>query len=276
MALAYVNGTLVEERDATISVFDHGLVVGDAVFETILLSAGHPFALTRHIARITRSAYGLGLVPPPAAQIADAVHAVVTASDLTRGRIRVTVTAGIGPLGSGRLEGPPTLIVAIGEMGAEHREARVALVPWPRNERGALSGLKTTSYAENALALAWAEARGADEAIFANTAGAICEGTGSNLFYVVQGDLVTPTLASGCLAGVTRALVVEQDTVIERDAPAQTFTADGVLEAFLTSTLRGVQPIASIDGVALAVCPGPRTLETAAVYDQIVATTEDP
>jgi branched-chain amino acid aminotransferase len=276
MALAYVNGNLVEEQDATISVFDHGLVVGDGVFETILLHDGHPFALSRHLARIARSAHGLGLVPPPSREIADAVHAVVAASALSRGRIRVTVTAGLGPLGSGRLEGPPTLVVAVGAMGDEHAEAHVTLVPWPRNERGALASLKTTSYAENALALAWAEERGADEAIFANTVGALCEGTGSNVFYVLDGELLTPTLNSGCLAGVTRALVVETDKVTERDEPAERFTAEGVLEAFLTSTLRGVQPIASINGVAMPVCPGPRTIAARRRYDALVTTTEDP
>ena len=94
-------------------------------------------------------------------------------------------------------------------------------VPWPRNERGALAGLKTTSYAENVVALAEARRRGGTEAIFANLAGHLCEGTGSNVFYVVDGELRTPTLASGCLAGVTRALVLEWCGGVEVDEPIE-------------------------------------------------------
>ncbi len=82
-------------------------------------------------------------------------------------------------------------------------------VPWVRNERSAVAGLKTTSYAENVRALAYAKERGGSEAIFANTVGDLCEGTGSNIFCVYDGELVTPTLESGALAGVTRTLVLD-------------------------------------------------------------------
>jgi branched-chain amino acid aminotransferase len=276
VGLVYVNGSLVAESDAKLSVFDHGLVVGDGVFETILLTDGHPFALTRHLRRLARSAMGLGIAPPPPRLIEDAVSAVVEAAPLGKGRIRVTLTSGTGPLGSGRIEGPPSLVVAIGPMGEEHDEANVAVVPFTRNEHGALTGLKTTSYGENALALAWANARGADEAIFANTAGAICEGTGSNVFYVLDGVICTPTLASGCLAGVTRALVMEQLAVVEVDHPISLFSPDGVLEAFLTSTLRGVQPIAAINGEAMGISPGPLTMAAAAAYMALLANSVDP
>ena len=276
MALVYVNGALVDEDDAKVSVFDHGLVVGDGVFETILLTDGRPFALSRHLARLARSARGLGLAPPPPRVLEEAVALVVDSTSLERGRIRVTLTAGIGPLGSGRVEAPPSLVVAIGPMGGEHAVADVAIVPFTRNEHGALAGLKTTSYAENALALAWAEARGADEAIFANTAGALCEGTGSNVFYVLDGELCTPTLASGCLAGVTRALVMEMVHVTEVDLPVSRFSPDGVTEAFLTSTLRGVQPIGTIDGTGMAVCGGPLTVGAAAAYTALLANSVDP
>ena len=99
-------------------------------------------------------------------------------------------------------------------------------MPWPRNERGALAGLKTTSYAENVVALAYAAERGATEAVFANTAGHLCEGTGSNVFYVVEGELRTPTLAAGCLAGISRALLLEWYGGREVDEPVDVL-ADG-------------------------------------------------
>ena len=94
-------------------------------------------------------------------------------------------------------------------------------MPWPRNERGALAGLKTTSYAENVVALAYARERGGTEAVFANLAGHLCEGTGSNVCYVVGGELRTPSLASGCLAGITRALLLEWYGAREVDEPIE-------------------------------------------------------
>ena len=92
-------------------------------------------------------------------------------------------------------------------------------VPWPRNERGALAGLKTTSYGENVRALAYAAERGGSEAIFANTPGNLCEGTGSNVFVVTGGELRHPAAAAGCLAGVTRALVIEWAAASSEDVP---------------------------------------------------------
>jgi hypothetical protein len=114
---------------------------------------------------------------------------VVAANHLDEGRLRVTVTAGPGSLGSDRSERQPTVIVAGGPPVAWPAVTDVVVVPWPRNERGALAGLKTISYAENVRALARAAAAGAGEAIFANTRGELCEGTGTNVFYVVEGEL---------------------------------------------------------------------------------------
>ena len=117
-------------------------------------------------------------------------------------------------------------------------------MPWPRNERGALAGLKTTSYAENVVALAEAKRRGATEAVFANLAGHLCEGTGSNVFYVVDGELRTPTLASGCLAGVTRGLVLEWFGGREVDEPIEVLAEAS--EIFLASTTRDVQGVDAV------------------------------
>src|SRR5207253_4095293 len=134
---------------------------------------------------------------------------VLVANAIDDGRVRVTVTGGPSPLGSERGPGSPTVIVAASALAAWPATVDVAGVPWPRNERGALAGLKTVSYAENVVALAWAHERGADEAIFANLAGRLCEGTGTNVFVAHDGRLLTPPLPSGCLAGVTRQLLLE-------------------------------------------------------------------
>src|SRR5207248_7676881 len=126
---------------------------------------------------------------------------------------------GPSPLGSERGEAGPTLIVAAAGPPGWPPTASVAVAPWPRNERGAVSGLKTVSYAENVVALNWAHQRGAEEAIFANLAGRLCEGTGTNIFVGHDGRLVTPPLSSGCLAGVTRQLLLELAVATEEDLP---------------------------------------------------------
>ena len=276
MPLVYVNGALLTQEDATVSVFDHGLVVGDGVFETILLYKGHAFAVRRHLARLERSTRGMGITPVPSDDVARAIAAVVDTAEFSLGRIRITVTSGAGPLGSGRGTGPPTLVVAADPFESFDEPSSVLVVPWPRNEHSALLGLKTTSYAENALALERAHAAGADEAIFGNTAGMLCEGTGSNVFVVIDGELITPPPSSGLLQGVTRALILERHGGTERDVPLARFAGAQVEEAFLSSTLRGVQPISTIDGKGVATVAGPETQKAAATYASLLADEVDP
>jgi branched-chain amino acid aminotransferase len=261
----WINGTLVPDDEARISVFDHGLVTGDGVFETIKVVRGVPFALTRHLARLARSAVGLGLAEPDLDQIRAGALAVVESSSKPElARMRITVTGGIAPLGSERGGSPLTAIVALGEMHAPAPWVDVTTVPWPRNERGALSGLKTTSYGENVRALAYAVDHGGSEAIFPNTAGNLCEGTGTNVFVVSDGQLLTPPLSAGCLAGVTRALVIEWAGAEEQDLPLAALA--GADEAFLSGTTRDVQPIRAVDGQVLATAPGPITKKAAEVF----------
>jgi branched-chain amino acid aminotransferase len=276
VAKVFVNGALVAPDAAAISVFDHGLVVGDGVFETVLLHDRRPFALRRHLERLRRSADGLGIDAPASAEVAQAVEAVVDGCDFASGRIRVIVTSGTGPLGSVRGSGPPTLVVAAEPWEMSHMPATVSVVPWTRNLDGGLTGLKTISYAENARALAFAHDAGADEAIFQNSSGMLCEGTGSNVFVVLDGELVTPPLSAGCLDGVTRQLVLEHHGGAERDVAATRFLSGSVDEAFLTSTLRGVQAISAIDGVAPRSVRGPETEKAIAAYAALLAGDENP
>jgi branched-chain amino acid aminotransferase len=155
----------------------------------------------------------------------------------------------------------------------------VAIVPWTRNERAPSAGLKTISYADNVVALRHAHEHGAAEAIFANTRGEVCEGTGSNVFYEYDGDLVTPPLVTGCLAGVTRELLIEwlQDEgrpVREVALALDTLREAG--EAFLTSSTRDVMPIARVDGAALPLVPGPLTSAAAELFRRRAAENPDP
>jgi branched-chain amino acid aminotransferase len=256
---AWINGELLSDpTTAAVSVTDHGLTVGDGVFESIKVVEGLPFALDAHLDRLARSAEGLGLPAPDDAAVRRGVAAVLDGQELRLGRLRVTYTSGPGPFGSGRSDQAPTLVVLVDEMAHWPDTTKVVTVPWPRNERGALAGLKTTSYAENVVALAAARERGATEAIFANLAGNLCEGTGSNVFYVVDGELRTPTLESGCLAGVTRALILDWYGGVEVDEPIEAVA--GASEVFLASTTRDAQAVSHWDDVELE-APGPITRE---------------
>ena len=274
----WVDGRVRPAGEATVAATDHGVTVGDGVFETLKVVDGVPFALRRHLARLRRSAVVVGLAVPWADDdlraAADAAIAAA-ATDAGAGRLRITVTGGPGPLGSDRGDVVPTLLVAASPGTSWACAADVAVVDWVRNERSAVAGAKTTSYAENVVALARARSLGASEAILANTRGALCEGTGSNVFLVVDGELCTPSLATGCLAGITRELVTELVTVAERD---DLTLADlrAAPEAFLTSSTRDVQPIATIDGVALPAAPGPRTTEAIAALATLAARSLDP
>ena len=178
----WVNGSVLEEQEVRISPFDHGLLTGDGVFETLRIYRGVPFAARRHLARLGRSAAGMRLPLPAPSTLREAMDAVIAANALVDGRLRITVTAGPGVLGSDREDVAPTVIVAASPMAPWPVTTDVVVVPWPRNDRGALSGLKTISYGENVVALDYARDRGAGEAIFGNLAGNLCEGTGTNVF----------------------------------------------------------------------------------------------
>lgn len=270
----WLDGGLQDAESARVSVFDHGLTVGDGIFETVKATEGRPFALTRHLERLTRSARGLGLPDPDLDEVRRACAAVLEANPAPLGRLRITYTGGYGPLGSDRGDRGPTLMVALGATARRPDSTAVITVPWTRNERGALAGLKTTSYAENVVALARASQQGATEALFANTVGQLCEGTGANVFVVLDGEIHTPPLASGCLAGITRALTAEWTGARESDLPLDVLErAD---EIFLTSTLRDVQAVHRVDGRELAGTPGPVTAKAMRLFDERSAGDLDP
>jgi branched-chain amino acid aminotransferase len=275
----WLDGALLDPDDARVSVSDHGLTVGDGVFETLRTAPQPgsdrwvPFAVSRHLRRLRRSLAGLGLeLDRSDGELCDAMYAVTRRIE-GAGRVRLTVTGGPGPFGSARSGDALTVFVTGSEIDGWPETGEAVTVPWVRNERSAVAGLKTTSYAENVVALARAKEHGASEALFPNTAGQLCEGTGSNVFVVHDGRLCTPPLSSGCLAGVTRELVCELVDVAEDELPISVLgEAD---EVFLTSSTRDVQGQHRIDGRTLD-APGPVTADVAHAFADLVAKDIDP
>jgi branched-chain amino acid aminotransferase len=275
----WLNGRLDDLEALRISPLDHGLLVGDGVFETLRVYDGVPFAWRRHHERLVFSAHGIGLGVPDSETLRAAAAAVIEANDLREGRLRITVTGGESPLGSERGDADATVIVAASELTPPAPHADVVTVPWSRNERSAIAGLKTISYAENVRALAYAREHGAIEAVFPNSVGDLCEATGSNVFLVFQNVLHTPPGEAGCLLGVTRALILELAAELGMPIEEVALPLDALHrcdEAFLSSTTREVQAIAHVDGQPLPAVGGPITTSLAAAFTDLVARDVDP
>jgi branched-chain amino acid aminotransferase len=274
----WLDGELLPLGDAGVSVLDRGLLLGEGCFETLKAIDGVPFALRRHLERLRVGARVLGLeLPWSDDELRGAVHDVLH-SDPVGGtpltRLRITLTGGPAPLGPGTPAEPsPSVLVTCGPLVAPGPAAVTRTSPWPVNERSPLAGIKHSSRTELVLALAHAQAQGADEALLGNTAGQLVEGTGSNVFVVIHGGLLTPSLASGCLPGVIRSLVLEVTDAQEVDlALEDLITAE---EVFLTSSTRDVQPVAVVDGRLLD-APGPVTKAAMHAFGELVASTSDP
>ncbi|GAA6527878.1 aminodeoxychorismate lyase [Intrasporangium sp. DVR] len=254
----WVGGDLVDPTGPSISALDHAVTVGDGVFETAKIDAGRPFALSRHHARLQRSAAGLGLPPVDLAFIAKGIDAVLEGEEIDFGRLRYSVTGGVGPLGSDRGDADLTYVVLAGPQARPPASGKLTVLPWTRNERSAIAGLKTTSYAENVVALGRAKQVGAIEAVFGNTRGELCECTGSNIFVVVGGEVLTPPADSGLLAGITRELLLEwaaEADVAIREVALPLDVLETADEVFITSSTKDVLPVHAVDDRDVPVGP---------------------
>ncbi|WP_162598648.1 aminotransferase class IV [Nocardioides gilvus] len=230
------------------------------LFETLKVLDGVPFALTRHLRRLESSAQALGIEGYDETQVRDAVSRALASAGPEAMRMRVL-------WGSGGVEVELTALPPVAASTA------VRTSRWRRNEQSAVRGHKTTAYAENLLALAEATRQGCTESLLADTRGMLSEGTGANVFYVMDGELRTPSLATGCLPGVTRALVLEWCGAVEVDEPITVL--ERANEVFLTSSTRDVQAVRQVDGRQLT-APGPLTREVQETWRERVRTTPDP
>jgi branched-chain amino acid aminotransferase len=246
----WLDGALVEEEVACISPADHGFLLGDGVFETLRSYDGRMPTLREHLERLGDGARVLGIWHPPLEELERGTEKLLAASELADARIRITVTSGTGPPGLGRGEGPGTALITAAALRSWPPSATAVVAPWPHDERSPLAGVKTTSRADTVMGLAYARERGADEALFLNGRGNVCEATTANVFAVRDGAVITPPLSAGCLPGITRDHVLRACgelgiEALESDMPRTAFA--GAAELFLTSSTRGVQPLVRVD-----------------------------
>jgi branched-chain amino acid aminotransferase len=268
-----IDDAISDERGAVISVFDRGFLYGDSVYEVARTSGGHPVDLERHLERLARSAAAIGMQAPPRETLVAAVRRTLEAAGNRESYLRVIVTRGGGEIGlDPAMAERPRLIVIVKELALP--DARlyasgcdVALVAVRRNPRRALDpSVKSGNYLNNILALAEARREAAYESVMLNPDGRLVEGSTSNVFLAPAGGggVVTPAFEDGLLDGITRRRVLE--LAVEAGIPAAEahLGADdllGAAEAFLTSSIRGILPIARVDGRALPAAPGPLTRE---------------
>jgi len=281
--VVWVDGTLVDPLAPAVGALDHGLTVGDGVFETLTVRDGVPFALRRHLARLAYSLSRMGLDPVDETRVRSGIAAVMHERPLDVGRVRITVTSGVGGAGVRRGGNPPRIMVT-GSAATPVGGSRVVRAPWVRNERSPLTGVKTTSYAENVLLARFAAEQDADEVLLLNTRGEVCEAAVSNVFVERSGVVLTPALASGCLPGITRGLLLEwglrAELPIRVASPGELTAAicdeaiQGRAHLALSSTTRGLQSVESLDGHRLS--PGPLLTRLAAVFARTATREIDP
>lgn len=237
-----------------------GVFRGEGLFETLLVQGRTVFAWHQHWERLENGAKKVRLALPSQGLalelLSEFIRGEISDEDESARRLRVTALQ----------EG---LFFGMSEVGELPKQHSLVISPFCRNERSPLAGLKAVSYAENILALEEAKARGATEALLANTQGDWCEGTWSNIFLVKDETLFTPPLSSGCLPGVTRALVLEVAekagiSIQETEKPLSWL--EECEEMFLTSSLRGVCGVSEFEGRTLAL--GELTLRIRELYEQ--------
>jgi len=259
MSTLWCNGQWLEPGDFPAAPFDRGAILGLGLFETLLGLDGTVVFCERHLERLAAGCARFGWVAPqqqfPELPAAMARLLQLAGHGAGRARIRLTVTAGTGPLTDVASGADRSVWMAAAPLAEPPASLAVTVAPWPRNERGALAGLKCAAYAENLVALDLARRAGFDETLFFNTAGDLCEAATANVFVVSEGVLRTPPLASGCLAGVTRAVVLDlaaaQGMACEEVA-LRRFDLDRADELWLTSATRGPVAVSRIGARQLA------------------------
>lgn len=267
-----INGELHDAASARVSVFDHGFLYGEGVYETLRTYSRRPFLFDRHVERLRRSAARIAVEPPADDDrlLAEVMRTVEAHGGTDEAYIRILLTRGVGPLTYRPEACPtPTLVILVKtfvpQAEAIHQEGvTIALVDIRRNHRDALDPhIKSNNLLNNALAMQQAYARGAEEALMCNLDGALVECAQSNIFLVRDGRLLTPPLEDGLLPGITRACVLELAASLGVPAAETSLRPDDLAsadEAFLTGTTREVTAVVKVDDRPIGTGrPGPVT-----------------
>lgn len=281
----YLDGEFYSKEEAKISVFDHGLLYGDGVFEGIRFYHDRVFRLTEHIDRLYDSAKAICLtIPMPKTAMIEAVLETIRQNDLHDGYVRLVVTRGSGDLGLNPALCPRATVIIIASKITLYPEEmyrnglRLVTCSTRRIPHGALSPMvKSLNYLNNVLAKIEAQQAGAGEGLMLNEQGFVAECTGDNIFTVKKGEIFTPPISSGALAGITREVALEMATElgIRISEPDMTrydiFTAD---ECFLTGTAAEVIPVVTLDSRVIGDgAPGPITRRLMERFHQLTETT---
>ncbi len=284
----YIDGKYLDERHAKVSVFDHGLLYGDGIFEGIRAYNGRVFKLKEHIDRLFSSAKAILLeIPLTHAELMKATVATIRANKLRDCYVRLIITRGIGTLGlNPRSCKQPSVIIIAGKIQVYPAElyARgmdIVTVPTTRNLHSALNpAIKSLNYLNNILAKIEANNAGVEEAVMLNSEGFVAECTADNLFIIKDGKLFTPPLSAGALYGITRQTVMElaEQSGVSVSEPNLTrydlFNAD---ECFLTGTGAEIMPVIKIDGRVIGSGkPGPLTRKLVTEYHSLTKVSGQP
>ncbi len=247
--IVWLNGALMPQSAAGLDPLSHAVLMGVGVYDSVLVREGRPVLLERHLQRLANGAARLCLPLPDPATLTEAIASLIAAHGLGDCRLRITVGAGPSASVQPAPDGNFTLIT-LAPLSPVKPGAALTVTPFRRNEHSPLAGIKFTACAENVLAQRAALAAGFDEALFLNTAGAVCEAAFSNIFLVSSGRVLTSSLASGCLPGVTREVVLELCASHGISAEEAILTEAALHEAdecFVTSSIRGIQPVHRLD-----------------------------
>jgi branched-chain amino acid aminotransferase len=284
----YIDGKYYDQHKATVSVFDHGLLYGDGVFEGIRAYHGRVFKLAEHIERLFCSAKAILLTIPLTPEgVARVVVETCRKNKLRDGYIRLLVTRGTGSLGLNPLKctKPSVIIIAdkIQLYPAElyQRGLDLVTVPTVRNLHSALNpAIKSLNYLNNILAKIEALHSGCEEAIMLNAEGYVAECSGDNIFMVKGGDLLTPPLSAGALHGITRRVVMDlarQNGLAVREPNLTRYDLFNADECFLTGTGAEIIAAVKIDGRVIGSGkPGPVTEKLVSQYRQLTRDSGEP
>ena len=280
--IVFMNDRLVPENEARVSVFDHGLLYGDGVFEGMRSYSGRVFRLDAHIDRLWESAQAICLkIPLTKEAVAKAVNDTLAANGLTDGYVRLLVTRGAGTLGldPNRTKDPQVIVIAdtISLYPREHYEKglRIVTAATQRTQPAALSPrIKSLNYLNNIMAKLEGLQAGCVEALMLNHKGEVAECTGDNIFAVRKGLLLTPPPDAGILEGITRGAVMDLARSAGIDCREATLTRHDLYtaeECFLTGTAAEVIPVVEIDGRSIGTGrPGPVTAKLLAAFHALV------